>query len=180
MANETITLISTVTVGAGGTNSISLSSIPQTYTDILITGSLRDNASAVASNMNMVFNSNTSAIYSARRLYGTGSGAGSDSFSGLNSMPGVWINSGTSTANTFNNFSVYIPNYSGSTNKSMSMDSVTENNATAVNHGPTAGLFASTAGITQIDISAGGNVFQQYSSVSIYGILKGSGGATVS
>jgi hypothetical protein len=168
MAN-TFVKIASVTVGAGGASSIDFTSIPATYTDLCVELSLRDGTSAQSVNGNIIFNSNTSAIYSSRRLYATGSGAGSDSFSGLTSMPGIWINSATSTSNTFANIMIYIPNYAGSTNKSVSIDSVTENNATVAYSGLTAALFASTAAITSFGISTGSN-FVQYSTATLYGI----------
>lgn len=175
-----MTLISTITVGAGGAASIEFSSIPQTGQDLYIIGSLRDNGAAVIGNININLNNNAATIYSAKRLYGTGSGVGTDAFSSLNSMPGTWINSATSTALTFNNFSWLIPNFAGSINKSVSMDSVTENNATAANAGISAGLFASTAAISAVAITAGGNTFSQYSTVSLYTIsTTGASGASV-
>jgi hypothetical protein len=64
---------------------------------------------------------------------------------------------------------IYIPNYAGSSNKSVSIDSVTENNATGAYSGLTAALFASTAAITSFGISTGSN-FVQYSTATLYGI----------
>jgi hypothetical protein len=166
---NTFQKIASVTVGAGGAASIDFTSIPATYTDLCLELSLRDGTSAQSVNGNIVFNSNTSAVYSSRRLYGTGSAAGSDSFSSLSSMPGIWINSATATSNTFANIMIYIPNYASSTNKSVSIDSVTENNATGAYSGFTAGLFASSSAISSISISTGSN-FVQYSTATLYGI----------
>lgn len=170
MAN-TFTKIASVTVGSGGAATINFTSIPSTYTDLCVELSLRDGTAAQSVNANIIFNNNGSAIYSARRLYASGSGAGSDSYSGLTSMPGIWVNSATSTSNTFANIMIYIPNYSGSSNKSISIDSVTENNATTAFSGLTAGLFASTTAITDINFSTGSN-FVQYSTATLYGISK--------
>ena len=174
-----MTLIATVTVGSGGAANITFSSISQLFTDILVIGSFRDSASDVRSNVNILLNANTASNSSARRLFGSGSAVASDNFSGLTSVPGAWTNSANATANTFSNFQIYIPNYAGSTNKSISMDSVTENNATAEQQGLTAGLWASTSAITSIELGSGFTL-QQHSTASLYGILKGSGGATVS
>jgi hypothetical protein len=167
----TFTKIASVSVGLLGVASIDFSSIPSSYTDLCIDLSLRDGSAAQSANANIVINSNTSAIYSSRRLLSTGTGTGSDSFSGLGSMPGIWVDSATSTTNTFANIMIYIPNYAGSSNKSVSIDSVTENNATAAYSGITAGLFASTAAITSLSISTGSN-FVQYSTATLYGISK--------
>ena len=165
----TFTLISSVTVGSGGAANMTFTSIPSTYTDLCILLSLRDGTADQRANANIVFNSNTSSIYSARRLYGSGSGLASDSFSGLTSMPGIWVNSATATSSTFANINIYIPNYASSNSKSVSIDSVTENNATAAFSGLSAGLFASSAAISSIGISTGSN-FVQHSTAYLYGI----------
>ena len=76
-----------------------------------------------------------------------------------------------STANTFANGEFYIPNYAGSTNKSVSADGVTENNATAARATLTAGLWSNTAAINQITLlPIAGGTFAQYSTATLYGI----------
>ena len=72
---------------------------------------------------------------------------------------------------------MYIPNYTGSTNKSISVDSVTENNATNNLMNIQAGLWSNTAAITSIlftSDTAGG--FLAGSTISLYKITKGSDG----
>jgi len=163
----TYTLISSVTVGSGGTATISFTSIPQTYTDLVLVTSTRTNrASNINDELNITFNSNTSS-YSWRRLLGDNS-ASSDS----GSTRTVFItNASTSTASTFGNGSIYIPNYTGSTNKSFSVDSLMENNATAAARQLVAGLWSNSAAITQIDLtSSSSSNFVQYSTAYLYGI----------
>jgi hypothetical protein len=84
----------------------------------------------------------------------------------------------TDTASTFGNLSIYIPNYAGSADKNFSVDTVSENNATTAYTQIFTGVWANTAAITQITLSLAN--FAQYSNAYLYGILKGSGGATVS
>jgi hypothetical protein len=113
-------------------------------------------------------------------LNGTGSGVASyttGSTDLVTSYSGI-VGDGA-TASTFSNDAIYIPNYSGSTNKSVSIDTVTENNATAAHQTITASVWANTAAITSIKIVTGAN-FAQYSTASLYKFTKGSGGATVS
>lgn len=173
----TMTLISTVTVGAGGAASISLTSIPQIYTDLLLEVSCRA-ATGTGTTILFYVNNNGASIYSQRNLDGDGSTTGSNSTSSTSGFTFAQ-NTTTQTASTFGNASIYIPNYTGSTNKSISIDSTLENNGTTVLTRLTAGLYASTAAITQLDfLYASGNV-AQYSTISLYGIQKGSGGATV-
>lgn len=177
----TMTLVSTVTVGAGGAASIDFTSIPQTGTDLLLVTSLRENVAAgTTRTIRMRFNGNTSDIYSSRYLYGDGSttSSGTDS-AGFGFFGWTFGTEGTSaTANTFSSNSFYIPNYANGTNKSVSLDSVNENNATQAIQSIQAGLFSSTTAISSISIYSG-TTWVQYSTASLYTITKGSGGATV-
>jgi hypothetical protein len=174
----TMTLISTVTVGSGGAANIDFTSIPQTYTDLVILLSTRTTNAAVNDNPVIRFNASTSS-YSLRRLYTFSNGsASSDSLSYIT----VGNTAGNNTtSNTFGNSTVYVPNYTGSTYKSVSADGVSEYNGTAAAMAINAGLWSNTSAITQVTfVSEAGSNFMQYSTASLYGILKGSGGASVS
>lgn len=160
----TYKLIETVTVGAGGSASITFSSIPQTYTDLLIVVSGRCTGSG--NGLNITFNSNTS-NYSNRALQGSGSSAGS--FGTYNRNAG-FVSFSSETASVFGSSAIYIPNYAGSTNKSYSADGVSENNATTSYLGIIAGLWSNTAAITSASLSAMDGNLVQYSSASLYGI----------
>lgn len=168
-------LIQTVEVGAGGAANIEFTSIPQTYTDLVLVCSLRSTQDTVVSYVR--FNGATTNL-SSRLLLGSGSAASSQSDASNIKLQGFQNPSGF-TASTFSNSTIYIPNYAGATNKSISADYVSENNATSAWSGFTAGLWSSTNAITQITIvcASAGN-YVQYSTASLYGILKGSGGAT--
>lgn len=176
----TMTLVSTVTVGAGGASSIDFTSIPQTGTDLLLVVSPRSQVTGTV--LTLKFNGSSTG-YSDRRLFGYGSGVGSGSnyASGTEMVSGYAASSGE-TANTFGNNAIYIPNYSSSsTNKSVSSDGAYENNATSNFMSITAGLWSNTSAITSINLYIyGGGTFAQYSTASLYTITKGSGGATVS
>jgi hypothetical protein len=100
------------------------------------------------------------------RLSGSGSGASSGT-TGSGFFGYLSISSDTS--NTFGNSSVYISNYTSSSNKSLSVDSVSENNATAAQQGIFALSWASTAAITGIRLLTAGNL-AQYSTASLYKI----------
>ena len=163
--------IATVTVGSGGAANIEFTSIPATFTDLALKVSVRGDNNTTTQQMYLTFNGTTT-NYSARQVYGDGSSATSGSLS--NSGAAISIvntNTDASTANTFSSTDIYIPNYAGSTNKSVSADSVTENNATAALAGLTAGLWSNTAAITSIKLAPqGGTVFKQYSTATLYGI----------
>jgi hypothetical protein len=82
------------------------------------------------------------------------------------------ICSNTTTANTFSNSEIYIPNYAGSASKSITGTSVTENNGTASNIYVNAGLWSNGAAISSLSfVSSGGN-FAQHSTITLYGISK--------
>jgi hypothetical protein len=117
-------------------------------------------------------------IKSGRLLYGAGSGSGA---SGTYSDLYFWLPSANATSNTFGNISIYIPNYSGATAKSTSHEIVTENNGTFTYNMIFAGLWNSTAAITSLQVAPFGTNLAQYSSATLFGILKGtSNGVTVS
>ena len=167
MAN-TYQLISSVTVGSGGASSIEFTSIPATYTDLLVKGSIRLDTTAQAQgwqDMTLQFNSSTS-TYTGKRLVGTGSTTASASDELY-----YFATNNNATANTFNNFEIYIPNYTNSTQKSLSSDSVTENNGTAALTLLGAGLWNGTSASTSIKLlSPSSYNLLQYSTAYLYGI----------
>jgi hypothetical protein len=161
--------IATVTVGSGGAANIEFTSIPGTYTDLLVKCSLRgDNGSTVSA---IGFNSDTStANYSQRRIYGNGSSVASDTNTNLGFISPIGNNSTDYTADTFSNMEIYIPNYASSNNKSVSVDAVTENNATLSYTTFTAGLWSQTTAISSIQINRVSGNYVQYSTATLYGI----------
>ena len=177
----TMTLVSTVTVGAGGASSIDFTSIPQTGTDLLIMFSLRslDNGGP-RDYIKVRFNGITTSTYTVRYLEGDGSVAASGVFANQSYWyTNTGLNGSTSTSNTFANSQIYLPNYSSSNAKTGSVDSVSENNATQAGQTIAAWSSTTTAAITSLSIIGNTN-WAQYSTASLYTILKGSGGASVS
>lgn len=168
MAN-THKFIQTITVGAGGTASIEFTSIPQTYTDLLIVYSARSSRAAVGDDIYIRFNGLSTNLLS-RAFYGSGSAT--SAFSDASVAYIGYASGDTSTASVFGSGNIYIPNYTGSTNKSISGDAVSENNATAATALFATGLWSSTAAITQVTIYCANGNWKQYSSASLYGISK--------
>lgn len=167
MAN-TMKLISEVTVGSGGTANINFASIPSTYTDLLLIGSCRTDGTYTDEDLLIKFNNSTS-NYARRRLGGTGSAAFMDYYAA--NTPGR-VNGNTSTAGTFNNFSIYIPNYTASEPKIASYDTVTENSATASIQQIVAVTWNDTTAINQITLYETTRNLVQYSTAYLYGISK--------
>jgi hypothetical protein len=169
-----MTLINTVTVGSGGASSITFSSITQTFTDLFIVMSGRSGISNTRENVFLSFNGST-ASFNIRTLYAAGSTVASETNTTAYSLP---INGNTSLADTFSNSELYISNYSGSTNKAFSAEGVSANNANNNLLQINGGLWANTAAITSITLNLDSLSFRQNTTVSLYGITKGSGGAT--
>lgn len=161
---------SAVTVGAGGASSITFSSIPATYTDLVLKLSGRLATSGYDSSpwvIGRIFINGTQAT-SGRLLYGTGSATGSDG-----NASAMFVTDTDATASTFSSAELYLPNYLSSTNKSMSVDVVTENNGTAALAGLQAVLSTVTAAVTSITIepsNASGINFAQYTTAYLYGV----------
>jgi hypothetical protein len=173
MAN-TYTLISSVTVGSGGASSIDFTSIPATYTDLLVKFSTRSvNVSGNYDQLSVQFNGSTASNYSARLLYGLGTGTpGSVSSGTVGSMIYTgYSTTANATASTFANAEIYIPNYTSSNAKSVSVDFVSENNATDAIAGLNAGLWSLTNAVTSIKLATVSTFnFAQYSTAYLYGI----------
>ncbi len=162
----TYTLISSVTVGSGGAANMEFTSIAATYTDLVVKITGRSDSSDTS--IELSFNNSTS-NRTTRYLFGNGSTASSGN--ATNMFITSSIVPSTSTASTFSNAELYIPNYAGSNNKSSSVDGVSENNATASNMALTANLWSDSAAITSIKLTpAGGGNFVQYSTAYLYGI----------
>jgi hypothetical protein len=164
MAN-TFELIQAYTVGSGGQASIDFTVIPSTYTDLCVLVSGRSSYAGGSATLFISLNGSTSS-FTSKIIEGSGSTV--VSFSSARNI-GV-INGATSTANTFANMSIYIPNYAGATNKSFSTDSVQETNATEAYADLTANLWANTAAINQITLTPGSGNFVQYSTAYLYGV----------
>ena len=169
MAN-TFELISAVTVGSGGASSIDFTSIPSTYTDLVLKASVRSTLSGNIGNLIVTVNGGTT-NGSKRSVIGTGSAASSVSDTPIYAE--VLTQAGA-TASTFSNVEIYIPNYaSSSTHKSLSIDGVSENNATQSYASLSAGLYASNTAITSLGIQPNGSptyLFTQYSTAYLYGV----------
>jgi hypothetical protein len=165
------TFIARSELASAGT--IIFSSIPTTYTDLVILVSVRGASSPF---LGMGFNGGTSGFF-MQKLEGDGSGAygatRSDTFVG-------YMTGSSSPANNFGNGLIYIPDYRSSVNKTFSVDLV------SVSQQIVSGSWSNTAAISSIELYEWGsgnskNNFAANTSATLYGITKGSsGGVTVS
>lgn len=173
---NTFSLIASSTVGAGQTAAaITFSSIPQTYTDLVLKVSLRETSSAFAQNHKIIINGSTSG-YSDKLVLGNGASTLSAQNSGAAGAFASfqYSTAAGATADTFANGEFYFTNYTGSQNKSVSYDGVTENNATSAIGALTAVLWSNSAAITSLSVASEDptKVFVAYSSAYLYGIVK--------
>ena len=151
----------------GSVANIEFTSIPATYTDLVILCSLRSTAAFTSDTLFVQFNS-SSANFSWENIYSTGSNPVTSS---NNTNNEVGANPGTGpTASVFGNMSIYIPNYTGSTIKLVSAESLVENNATRGDNTIYSTLWSDTAAITTIKLLPSTGSFIQYSTAYLYGI----------
>jgi hypothetical protein len=174
MAN-TFDKIASATVGVGGAATIIFTSIPQTYTDLIVKVSGRVDSGTATQSMAMAFNFAAQGnVWSQKWVNSDGAvGYGSGSYSGASALYPFYMPAASATANTFGNGEFYITNYSSTTkNKSVVTDGVTENNATSSGSQRSefgAMLFADNTAVTSITLYGNTN-FVQHTVATLYGI----------
>ena len=166
-ANTFTQIGSTVTVGSGGAANIEFTSIPATYTDLVVKFSVRSDTGSNSAQIQLQLNSAAGSALVLR-----GSGAAATSYSNSLEMETGRADGGGSTSNVFTNGEFYIPNYANATAHSVSSDAVTENNGATAYAELTANLSTSTAAVTAVKLLVSSTNFVQYSTASLYGILK--------
>lgn len=165
----TYVAIASVSVPVGGQPTIDFQNIPQTYTDLSLSVSTREETAASAT-MVIEFNG-TSSNRSERKLQGSGGNTSSNTTSDFQ----IISNPSNYTANVFGNCTIYIPRYAEANIKLIGSESCAENvSATDVVMRLTAGLWNDGAAINRITIkinpgSSGGDI-NQYSTATLYGI----------
>lgn len=159
------------------TDEIVLDNIPADYTDLKIVYSLRTNSKAEATWFGTV-KLNTTTAGNRIRLYGDGSNDYSTSASTAGGV--FYYNGSSSTSSTYGNGEIYIANYLSNADKSISIESVTENNGTLAYAVLSAGIITLASPVTSVTLLGGeANDYAIGSSVTIYGITAGSDGTTV-
>jgi hypothetical protein len=154
---STYQLINSSTISTA-TNSLTFSSIPATYTDLIL---VANGVSVSVYNWNMQFNGDTGNNYSDTGLSGNGSSASSGRDT---SQPYMWLGAVTSTqgATIFQ-----IMNYANTTtNKTV----LCRSNYDATGVSANVGLWRSTAAINSITISYNSAMLQTGSTFTLYGI----------
>jgi hypothetical protein len=166
----TYTLISS-NVLTSSAASVTFSSIPGTYTDLVVRASVRSNRTDPQDSINLTFNGDASSVYSTTRFRGDGAGVTSNRTSGeAYALMAFGADGATATSNTFSNLELYIPSYTVSQNKPSSIFSVQEDNSTTAYIAATAPLWRNTSAITSIAFVPAIGPFASGSSFYLYGI----------
>lgn len=170
---NTYEIISAVTVGAGGASTISFSSIPSTFTDLCIKVSSRSSSNNDRRILFIRFNGSTSG-YNDRTIRGYNATIASQNDNGGNNSIAIYdMPAANATASVFGNIEIYIPNYTSSTNKSISADGVGETSGPLAVAAFTSGLSNVTSAISSISLFLDGTGdFVQHSTAYLYGIKK--------
>ena len=165
--------IATVTVGAGGSSSVTFSSIPSTYTHLQIRGFSKSNRSGVGQeNIYYSFNSDTGANYTQHGVQGNG--ATTSAYGGSNNSGNnvIWSYTCNNDANIFGVQITDILDYAN-TNKYKvirSLSGYDTNNATSGYVLLSSSLWQNTTAISTINLTPAGGTFLQYSTFALYGI----------
>lgn len=156
-------------IATGG--SLVLNNIPQTFTDLVLYASIRDNTSGggAGQTLYMDFNGDGATNYSSRWMETNGSSAYTSSNQNQTGFRVSVVNSQGATASSYGSMTIYIPNYRSNVYKSFTCEYATENNATAIFNGLGTGTWRNFSPITRIGLGTGFQILQ-FTSISLYGI----------
>lgn len=159
--------IATVTVGAGGTSTITFSSIPATYQHLQIRHIARCTSGTAYMKIN--FNNDTASNYSWHELYGAGATASASA--GATQAFGIAADAVYDTANGFNAGICDILDYAN-TNKHKTTRALSgqDNNGSGTIYGAISSRWGSSSEINEIDLTLNTGNFAQHSHFALYGI----------
>ena len=154
----TYTPIGTATA-SGSTNIITFSSIPATYTDIIIV--VKADGSGQGG-YQVRFNSDSAGNYSSTRLYGDGSTASSDRQTNKNNLTSEW------GGGTYNMYITHVMNYANTTTYKTALTRIADTNFTVA----MVSMWRSTAAVSTITVQNGNSAtnFAAGSTFTLYGV----------
>ena len=160
----TYSLIASTTL-ASATGTVTFSSVPQTYTDLIVV-SFRQQASAAR--LYLRFNNDATSLYSDTWLSGEGATVynGRDTSSTAISVGGIW--NGTTTTTWATN-TTHIMDYANTTTFKSTITRDSNDKAGTGTVEAMIGLYRSTSAITTVNVVGGSN-FSIGSTFKLYGI----------
>ena len=170
---STYSFINSYTVTAsGGVANFTFSSIPQTYTDLLLKVSARSlRAGAYEDGLGIAPNGSNATSWTLATGNGSATSSGTSSSLGYGLSWAGRVPGDATPSATFGNLDLYIPNYTSSSIKTGSVEGVSEINGTYGYQSLVATLYPSTA-ITSLLIVGGNANLAQNSTFYLYGITK--------
>lgn len=174
----TYQVLASTTVGSSGSSTIEFTSIPQTYTDLVLRLSARTNeAGQGRSYVRHRFNSSSTTSYGYLWFFGyDGNTVVGNGDTALNAGHVIVVPASNATTSTFGNTELYIPNYTSTSKfKAYSNIHVSENNTSSIYLvGQSAPLWSVTDAITSITlyaVSVGStDKFVEHTTATLYGI----------
>lgn len=162
--------ISTVTVGGGGSASISFTSIPSTYTHLQIRCFARTTRADSDDQLRLQLNSDTATNYSQHALSGNGTGVSASGTANTTFMFLGRSAAATSGTSIFGAAVIELLDYAN-TNKYKTLRGLTGLDMNGSGFSTlTSGSWRNTAAVTSIQITFIGALMGQYSSFALYGI----------
>jgi len=164
--------IATVTVGSGGSSSISFTSIPSTFTHLQIRYIARGTSSSAGQDSLVRFNGDTGSNYSWHLLYGDGATVVANSSANATSMYIDALRAGGTAANIFTVGVVDILDYANTskykTIRTLSGDDINSSSFHMI--GLWSGNWRSTSAISSITIFPDFQNYAEYTQFALYGI----------
>lgn len=167
MPTNTYVALDRVTI-TGSPATVTFSSIPQGYTDLVLVANARGNYADSLGIMRVRFNSDTGSNYSMTQLYGNGSSAASARVSNQTSFGLEYVSGNNASSGVFSPVTLQLQNYSNATTFKTVL---ARTNDAAVRAVAQVGLWRSTSAITSITIDEVlGTNWAVGSTFSLYGV----------
>ena len=165
-----------------GSQTIQVSSIPNTFDDLLIRFNIRSHRPSGLDPLYLRLNSNFAGNYQYKIVYSWNTGDVRKAFDAAgNQIFMAWLPARYATANTFGQGTIRIPNYALLEEKMIGAESFFETASTnEVTTSMISGNWISDA-ISTVSVHSGGSEgFARYSTLDVFGITRNSGSASVS
>jgi hypothetical protein len=162
-AGNTYTPIATTTLGSSA-SSYTFSSIPSTYTDLVLVAT---GTNSVGASINLTFNSDTGSNYSVTILSGDGGSAQAARYSSQTYIRSTYNEGWSSGAANIGNIVFNIQNYSNTTTYK---NALVRANKTSGGTGASVGMWRSTSAINSITLTSGSGTLEVGCTFTLYGI----------